>query len=167
MKNATNERDEYTRRVRKIHALKNALALSEDEYRLTLLHNFRVDSSKMLTGGQQEELIKEMESQATERGVWQKYEGKARFESYGKRSGMASPAQLRKIEALWKDASDTRDQKSRAKALRSFLNRHFKIADLRFLDQATTNKVIHTLNHIVRQKKAVAPPTERQSAETF
>lgn len=161
MLNATNEQKDKVRMIKKIHALKNALALSDDEYRLTLFHNFRVDSSKFLTNSQSEELVRGLESEAIQRGVWTKFEGKSRFESYGQRSGMATPAQLRKIEALWKDVSDIKDQKSRVKALRTFLDRHFMVADLRFLDQNKTKKVIHTLNNMVMRKKAVsqAEPT--------
>ncbi len=154
MQNAANEQEDRVRMIRKIHTLKSALGLSEDEYRLTLLHNFRVDSSKHLTNNQSIELIKSLESEAVQKGIWQKFEGKSRFESFGRRPGMASPAQLRKIEVLWKDAIDLKDNKSRAKALRTFLNRHFKISDIRFLDQTATKKVIHTLNHMVLRKKA-------------
>lgn len=157
MRNTAKQSDEF-RRVKKIHALKNALNLSEEEYRMTLFHNFRVDSSKLLSRNQQEELIQGLESEAIQKGVWKKFEGKNRFESFGSRPGMASPAQLRKIEALWKDASDMKDHKSRAKALRTFLDRHFKTSDLRFLDQHATKKVIHTLNHMVTRKRSGSQP---------
>lgn len=153
MRNTARQSDE-SRRIKKIHTLKSVLGLSEEEYRLTLFHNFRVDSSKRLSHDQQEELIRELESEAVQKGVWQKFEGKSRFESLGQRSGMASPAQLRKIEALWKDASDIKDHKFRAKALRTFLCGHFKVSDLRFLEEDKVKKVINALNHMVMRKKA-------------
>jgi len=166
MLNATNEQKDKVQMIKKIHALKSALALSEDEYRLTLFHNFRVASSKDLTISQSEELIRELEKEAVQKGVWQKFEGKNRFESFGQRPGMASPAQLRKIEALWKDVSDLKDSKARAKALRTFLNRHFKIADLRFLDQTATQKVVYVLNSMALTKKAGAQPDAPKAGES-
>ncbi len=154
MPNATNEQKDKMQMIKKIHALKNALALSDEEYRLTLFHNFRVDSSKLLTRNQQEELIRGLESEAIQKGVWQKFEGKSRFESLADRPGMASPAQLRKIEVLWKEASSVKDAIERAKQLRTFLYGHFKVSDLRFLEQEKVKKVVCALNHMIMQKRS-------------
>lgn len=145
--------------IKKIHALKNALKLTEEEYRSTLAVNFNVASSKLLTAEQADSLITALEADAIRQDVWTKFEGKKRFENLGDRPGMASPAQLRKIEALWKDYTiDIKDPKKRAKALRTFLDRHFKVSDLRFLDTIMTRKVIHTLNHMVARKQVGSHP---------
>ncbi len=138
--------------MKKIHALKNAVGLSEEEYRATLLFNFKVDSSKHLTPSQAERLIAELEAEAIQKGTWKKFEGKSRFENLADRPGMASPAQLRKIEALWKDASSIRVNAKRAKALRTFLYGHFRVSDLRFLEEEKVKKVINALNHMVARK---------------
>ncbi len=144
--------------VKKIHALKNALKLTDEEYRGTLAINFKVATSKQLMAEQADSLIAALEADAIQRGAWTKFEGKKRFENLGWRAGMARPSQLRKIEALWRDAIDIKNHEKRVKALRTFLNRHFKVSDLRFLDLNTTKKVIHTLNHMVARKKAGSPP---------
>jgi len=143
-----------SRRIKKIHTLKSALGLSREEYELTLFHNFGVDSSKLLSRSQQEELIRGLEAEAIKKGVWKKFEGKERFEDLGYRPGFANSKQLRLIEALWRDASNIKDHKTRAKALRTFLDRHFKVSDLRFLESEKVRKVVCALNHMIMQKQA-------------
>ncbi|MDH4162004.1 MAG: regulatory protein GemA [Nitrospirota bacterium] len=152
--------------IKKIHTLKTALKMTEKEYRGTLAINFEAASSKQLTSEQANSLITALEDSAIERGVWNKFEGKERFENLGHRADMAQPSQLRKIEALWRDAVDIRDHKKREKALRTFLDRHFKVSDLRFLDTVTTRKVIHTLNNMVRRKKDGARERKPDAPDT-
>ncbi len=155
--NTANKQSEESRRIKKIHTLKNVLGLSEEEYRLTLFHNFRVDSSKLLSRDQQESFIRGLEKEAISRGVWEKFEGKEKFEDLGYRPGFASSKQLRLIEALWRDASNVKDNKTRAKALRTFLDRHFKVSDLRFLEEEKVRKVVCALESMIAQKRAAKP----------
>jgi hypothetical protein len=65
---------------------------------------------------------------------------------------MATPAQLRKIDALWGCCSRARDREKRDKALRAFLSNHFKIADLRFIKQDKVGKIISALEHMKKQQ---------------
>jgi hypothetical protein len=137
----------------KIHALKNALKLSDDDYRKLIYINFYpATSSKHLTFVQGEVFIENLEKAAIERGVWDRCKGKDTYEEFGYREGMATPAQLRKIEAMWKSAVNIKNRERRKHALRKFLDRHFKVSDLRFLDTETTKKVIHALKHMNLRK---------------
>ena len=78
---------------------------------------------------------------------------------YGERPGMATPAQVRAIQAHWKawhhadnpraDASET------ARALRHWLERYYCITDLRFCDVTTAQKAIEGLKAMhARQQRA-------------
>jgi hypothetical protein len=139
--------------VKKIHALKNALQLSDDDYRKLIYVNFYpANSSRQLSFEQAEIFIKHLEPMAIEKGVWTPYKGQSAYEDLGYREGMASPAQLRKIEAVWKDISAGGGGKARKKALRNWLHKYFGVSDLRFLSTARVNDVIHALGKIKKRK---------------
>ena len=134
--------------VIKIHVLKNVLAWDDREYRATLMFNFGVITSKELTYNQAEDFITSLEELAIKRGLWEKFNGNDKYRELMNRPGMATPAQLRKIEALWNDASRISDRTKQAKALRTFLSNHFKLADLRFIRQEKVRKIICALEHM-------------------
>ncbi len=165
--NTKHKQTDESRRIKKIHTLKNVLGLSDEEYRLTLYHNFRIDSSKLLTQSQQEELIRGLESEAVQRGVWEKFAGKSRFENLADRPGMASPAQLRKIEAMWKDYAGAKDDKARTKGLRTFLLGHFQVSDLRFLEADKVKKVIAALDAMIARKRQGPEGREEKTEPPF
>lgn len=139
------------KQIKMIHVLVSALGLSDEEYRLTLFHNFRVDTSKALSLDQAGRLIDAMKKKAIAEGKWN--DQKLRFENLGSRLGMATPAQLRKIEATWKEAMGIRDLKQREKGLRTWLERKFKISDLRFIPEHKVRKIVHALNAIKEQNQ--------------
>jgi ferric-dicitrate binding protein FerR (iron transport regulator) len=58
---------------------------------------------------------------------------------------MASPAKLRKIEAMWRAVSIKRTDDERAQALRRFILRLYHVSDARFLTDRQANKMIATL----------------------
>ncbi|MBK5274592.1 MAG: regulatory protein GemA [Desulfuromonadales bacterium] len=158
--------------IKKIHVLKGSLALDNDTYRAMLAEQFRVASSKELSSIQATAFITDLEQKAVAAGLWEKrntFPAKGtrrnqvkKFEDLEARRGnMASPAQLRKIEAQWSDVTRAETPETRKKALRHFLERVAKISDLRFLDAAGAGKVINALTVMQRQvepgkrKKAV------------
>jgi len=151
MLNAVSKRIDK-KQIIKVHTLISALKLSDESYRQTLLHNFGVTTSKAITCDQANALIATLEEKAIEKGVWIKHEGATKYENLGNRPGMASPAQLRKIEALWRDVTGLEGREDRKKTLRAFLNKRFKVADLRFLEADRVKKVIHALEHMKMQK---------------
>lgn len=132
--------------IKKIHALLHAMRVDDATYRAILFSSFRVDSSKELNYFQAESLIQDLEAKAISAGVWEKRTASKKFEEWGRRrGGMASPPQLRKIEAMWEDVSRAETLEDRKKALRSFLTRVAKVSDLRFLDSEGAGKVINAL----------------------
>jgi len=79
------------------------------------------------------------------KGVWTKQVGKLTYEDLGFREGMASPGQLRKIEVMWKNVTKHNGARTRTRALRNWLQKHFGVSDLRFLTGARANDVIYAL----------------------
>jgi hypothetical protein len=141
------------RQIKKIHALKNALKIDDDEYRKLIHVNFYpAISSKELSFEQAEIFIENLKRMAIEKDVWKDYKGKDAYEELNHREGMAAPAQLRMIEVLWKDVSKARNEEKRKRYLRGWLLKYFNVSDLRFLDDVTVHKVIHALKQIKERK---------------
>jgi hypothetical protein len=140
------------RQIVKIHTLMSAIKLSDKNYRETLLQNFGVTTSRALTYGDASALIDVMEKKALEMGVWTIPMDSSKYENLGLRPGMASPAQLRKIEGLWKDVTKLGSKEDRVKTLRAFLNRRFNVSDLRFLEADKVRRVICALENMKKQK---------------
>lgn len=131
------------KQIKVIHALKNAIGMDDASYRLLLQELAGVNSSKALTMGQAEELIEDLKVKAGQQ-AWTRKEG-GRHENLAGRPGMATPAQLRKIEAAWGEVSRAENAEARAKALRTFIQRIAKVSDVRFLDREGAGKVINAL----------------------
>ena len=152
---------------RKIHALKNAMAMTDDEYR-ALLHGMHgVETCTVLSLHAAGALIEELEGMAISAEVWKRKEGsRQRFnELSGRSNDMATPAQLRKIEAIWQEVSRVEDPTSRAKALRSFIERTAKVSDLRFLSREGSTKIINALTTMQKHKlKASGEKKQIQTA---
>jgi len=142
--------------IKKIHSLTGALSIDDDVYRTMLLNRFKVDTCKALSSHSAGAFIEELESMALASGVWKKQPGKAqRHNNLQGRTGMASPAQLRKIEAMWAENSRVADSEGRKKALRSFIERIAKVSDLRFLNSEGAVQVLTALGAIDRKRQSV------------
>ena len=156
--NAQNKFPITAGQIKKIHALKNALGMDDELYRQTLHNYYQAKSSKELNQQQAGELIEVMEATAVQGGVWTRREEKlTRTASLGERPGMASPGQLKKIQAQWNDVSRVEQPEERAKALRHFIERIAKVSDLRFLDATGAGKVLNALKAMQAQKSAAKP----------
>lgn len=68
---------------------------------------------------------------------------------YGERLGWATEAQLNYIRSLWRKYAGTEDETGMA----HFLDKHFKVSSLRFLDSVTVPKVIATFKRMAEQRK--------------
>jgi Protein of unknown function (DUF1018) len=147
-----------TAQTKKIHALKRALALDDETYRAILGERFNVKSSTELDSIKAGILIEELAGKATAAGTWEKRTQPGRkYEDMDKRrGGMATSAQLRKIEAIWFEISRQPDDESRKAALRRFILRIAKVSDLRFLDRAGAGKMIDALNVMKEREEANA-----------
>ena len=82
--------------IRKIHTLKNLLFMSDEEYRKHL-RSFDVATSKDLTEAEAALLISNFEEKV-------RFLNLNRYDGFkGRDETMATPLQLRKMEAVWKD----------------------------------------------------------------
>lgn len=140
--------------IKKIHTLKNILGLDDELYREMLLR-FEVSSSRDLSLKNACTLIDILEVQAVGINKWQK--PKAKFEELSNRAEMATPAQLRKIEAMWVEFLKIADGKEvkgsiARKSLRKLLQRVHHISDLRFLPREKVSKVLKTVETMINQK---------------
>lgn len=68
-----------------------------------------------------------------------------KFADLDDRPGMASSAQLRKIEAQWQDISIIPDDDARGRALRKFIHRITGCMGLRFLTAEDAGKVLNAM----------------------
>jgi hypothetical protein len=150
------------RQIKKIKTLQGKLNIPEEEY-VMLLSEYWVNSCTKLSFDDAEAFIKKLEARAIKEGVWQTYSsppnlggvakgrGGMKYDNLGKRPGMASPKQLRMIEAMWKDASWTHDTAKRAIALRKFTFKIAGVDDLIFLTSQGASKVITAIGNIKRK----------------
>jgi hypothetical protein len=115
-------------------------------------------SSLDLSYSEARDFIKEMEAEAVTRGVWKKNSGRPigsplRYDNLGKRPGMASPPQLRMIEAMWKAVSYTHDPEKRAAALRKFIFRLCSKSAMEFVEQRDVSKLVNAMKSMAMQKR--------------
>jgi hypothetical protein len=140
----------------------NALAFPDEAYRKGLKDLFSVDTSKALTERQAAYLINVLEMDGVMNGVWER-RGYGTSTTSSGCANMATPAQLRKIEATWNGLYPEKDESLRQKNLRAFLFRSFRVSDVRFLDKETANKVLFALGKMTRRREEttarIAPET--------
>jgi hypothetical protein len=152
------------KQIKKIHALKNRLGWSDEQYREYLMSEgdgFAM-SCKDLSETEADRLIKKMELAAAAKGVWKIRGGDSpdsttpngvrksgtvplKYDELGERPGMATPKQIRKIEAMWRDVSYYRNQEARERALRYFLKHIAGVDRLEFLEARQVSKVLKAI----------------------
>ncbi len=146
------------RQIRLIHTLKSRLGWEESQYRMFLMENSSNFASSCLdlTEEEAERIIIKMREEAVKKGLWQDYAKNKKYEDLNGREKMATSAQLRKIEAMWKDICTVKDEKGRRKILRSILWKKFKVSDLRFLEGYQVRKVVKMLESMKERRKNVS-----------
>jgi hypothetical protein len=77
---------------------------------------------------------------------------KTRFSDLGYRDGMATPAQLRMIEAIWIDVSRMPNYAAKQKALKGFLRRITGVEELRFVEGWMVRKIITAIQHMKQER---------------
>jgi len=147
--------------IKRIHTIINILGINDENYRAAMDSRFNVTTCKDLTLRQACTFIDELEKLARKVTHGQELAQKEdagqqptpppRFSNLDNRAGMASAAQLRKIEAMWQDISIIPDHDARGRALRHFIKRITRAADMRFLDNQGAGKVINALNAMQKQ----------------
>lgn len=138
--------------IKKIHTLKNLLSIDNDLY-IDMLMSFGVQSSKNLTFTEANILLEILEEKAVAQNLWVKQPKK--YESLKRNENMASSAQLRMIESLWREIAYINNDKFSKSSLRKFLKNKFKIDDIMFLTKTKATKVIQGIMAIKKSTKKV------------
>ena len=145
------KKDSITKQqIKMIHALKNTLGMDDETYRFSLWEAFGVTSSKDLNRDQADGVISYFEREATSAGLWGLGNSEGKHSKLDGRPDYATSKQLSYIESLWSKVSRV-EPESRAKALRSFLQRQAGVSDLRFLKRTDAGKVITALKAMLKQ----------------
>ena len=133
-----------TFQIRKIHALKNVIGMDDDLYR-EMLMSFDVTSSKDLTYTEAAIFVDILEDKAVAINKWIKQPKK--YADLNRTENMASDAQLRMIEGLWRDVCYFNDDKFAKKD------------DIMFLTRAKACKVIQAITAIKKKLKEKSAAT--------
>lgn len=141
---------------KKIGCLRKLLGLKDDLYREMLFERFNAVSSTKLTISQANEFYKELKKKAIEEGLikprsinaFQKYN----YNNLNNRdSDMATPKQLRMIEAMWSEVSRIQNTKDRKTALNTFINRICGVENIRFLKKSAVAKIIKAIKSMKKE----------------
>jgi len=146
--------------IRKIHTLTSVLGISDDLYREILEVNFKVNSCKELTGSEAASLIAYMEEKAKNAGLWKDF--KEENISFSNRENMATQAQINKIKFLWKEVAYKKNRKFLKTSLRKFLERQFKISDVRFIKKSMVSKIIKAIQCVKQRSNSVQQETKEK-----
>ena len=138
-----------TLQIRKIHALKNVLGLEDDLYR-EMLFSFGVCTSKDLTNTEANVFASILEEKAVKQNLWIKKPLK--YDDL-EREDMATPAQLRLIEGLWREIAYANDEKFKRSSLRKIIKSKLKVDDIMFLTKEQANKAINLIKGIKKNLK--------------
>lgn len=139
--------------IKKIHTLKNVIGLEDDLY-LDMLMSFGVQTSKNLTYAEAAIFIEILEEKAIALNRWVKRVKK--YADIKRDTKMATPAQLRMIEGMWRDICYFDNDKFAKKSLRKFLKTKFKTDDIIFLSKSKAIKVIQAIKGIKQNLKSAA-----------
>ena len=135
-----------------IHIAKKELHLNDEIYRYILFNLFKKNSARDLTREEVSRLISHFNTLGwkpsfdwanSDRQPSSKGSG---FESFGLRNGMATPAQLRKIVAMWMTGKGVH-QKT-ILSLRHFLHNRFHVSDLRFVKAGQVTAILAAIRRI-------------------
>ena len=136
-----------------VHIAAQQLGMTDADYRALLMQCAGVNSSSGLNEASFRAVMLRMEKL----GFSRTKPTAAPAPQYGRRGGMATPAQvdiIRKLWAKWHGSDD-------ARALGHWLNRSFHVSDLRFVDTPTAQKAIEGLKAMTARKTAAARAAKR------
>lgn len=129
-----------------IHLAKKQLGLSDERYRFILKEMAGVETSKDLDQTGFELVMKAMMALGFRSAFTKTF--------YSHRPGMATPAQVSLIRALWREYASRDGSES---ALNKWLERIFKVSALRFATEGQAEKAIRALRKMCRSAKTQAP----------
>lgn len=131
--------------VRRIHVVAHALGLEDADRKADMQEVYGVDSSPRLTYSQADTYITHLEDRARSQGIAVPPPPLKRYADLGDRPGMASPAQLRLIEALWAEVSRYKGRDDRHRALCSFLFKRFGRSHPTMIEARQVRQVVAAL----------------------
>ena len=131
-----------------IHVARKQLGLSDERYRFVLRKMAGAESAKDLDQTGFEYVMKAMMALGFRSGFTKSF--------YTHRAGMATPAQVTRVRALWREFA-TADSSDRA--LNRWLERSFKVSALRFVTEEQAAKAIRALRAMNRKVKVEARGT--------
>jgi hypothetical protein len=138
----------------RIHVLKSKLKLDDDSYR-ALLSGYGVASSTELSNTAAADVIRAMNALAERNGIdTGRIKRPLKYEHLGNRPGMASPKQLRLVDALWSGVSVQKTDEMRVAALNKFITRITGVAKMEWLEP-------HHIRSLVRAIKAMRQSVAR------
>ena len=136
--------------------MRKILGLNEDTYREMLGDFGGAKSSKDLTESDAKIFLNSLRDKGKQIGVFKPVKQyifqKYKYNDLGERDGMASPSQLRKIEAMWYQVSHQTDDISRQKALNYFTKRLTGKENLKFLENKDAHILIKALDAMQKQQ---------------
>ena len=135
-----------------IQILRKQIGLDEDTYR-DILSEYGVKSSLKLNYNDADDLINRLRTKAAELGINKEHNMNClKYENLKNRPrGMASPAQLRLINVLWKNVSTKETDAEKEQDLNRFLVKITGKRHMHFLEQSDVQKVIKAIKTM--QKK--------------
>ena len=140
----------FISQIRKIHTLKTILRIDDELYR-EMLMSFGVQTSKNLTYTEASVLIEILEEKAIAAGKWKRLPKK--YNDLQRDNKMATQAQLRMIEGMWREICYFDNDDFAKKSLRKFLKSKFRVDDIMFLTKSKAIKVIQGINGIKKNLK--------------
>lgn len=138
------------------------VGIDDTDYRDDLEANYGVRSCSTLTYQQAEEYIGHLRQKAPQRDGT----GGAvkRYDELGERPGMATPAQLRMLEVMWKEVSwHKTDREARDRAFCSWLYKRFKRSHPTMISAGQVGRIVKALEAMKQQK--LQPKTQTSSNE--
>ena len=124
-----------------LHVAKKHLGMEDDDYRAMLQDVAGVTSSRDLDGYDFAAVLQRL------RALGFRHEGGAR--DLGERKGMASGAQIAFIRSLWNEYTEGEGDD---RSLGKWLERTFKLSDIRFIRYGEAGRVITALKAMAERK---------------
>jgi hypothetical protein len=140
--------------TRVIHALLSRLNMRDEDYRTMLWDRYEATSSKNLTSRQANDLVAALHEllPAEERQAHPQPQiapgTRRRFDRLGDRDRMASPRQLRMLEASWVQRSRAEDLSAKQEAFREFLRNRFRIERIEWIPSDQVGRILRAIQAV-------------------
>lgn len=141
---------------RTIHALVARIGMPDEDYRAMLWDRFRAASSKDLSASQVQDLVAALHAllPAEERKAHPRPQiaagARRRFKGLGDREDMATPAQLRMLEASFVQRSRAETLADKQTAFRAWLRSRFQIDRIEWIPRDQVGRILRATQSIDR-----------------